>query len=77
MATKKAAGVRGPGGQRTRIPHGKMRAKLLDYIGQVFECKADDTYYYIRKDSSRIGGAKHVKREARLVYFVCLVYLLE
>ena len=76
MATKKAADVRGPGGQRTRIPHGNMRAKLLNYIGQVFECKADDTYY-IRKDSSRIGGARRVKREARLVYFVYLVYWLE
>jgi hypothetical protein len=76
MATKEAAGVRGPGGQRTRIPHGNMRAKLLDYIGQVFECKADDTYY-IRKDSSRTGGARHVKREAQLVYFVYLICLLE
>ena len=32
---------RGLGGQRKRIPHGNMRAKLLNYIGQVFECKAD------------------------------------
>jgi hypothetical protein len=33
--------VRGLGGQRKRIPHGNMRAKLPNYIGQVFECKAD------------------------------------
>ena len=32
---------RGLGGQRKRISHGNMRAKLLNYIGQVFECKAD------------------------------------
>ena len=65
MATKEAADIRGPGGQRIRIPHGNMHAKLLDYIGQVLECKADCTHYYLQ-DSSHTGGAGRVKREARL-----------
>src|SRR5262245_58675398 len=45
MSVQKASDVRGPGGQRTQIPHGNMRAKLLNYIGQVFECKADGLHY--------------------------------
>ena len=40
---------RGLGGQRKRIPHGNMRAKLPNYIGQVFECKADSSHYYLRR----------------------------
>jgi len=49
MSVQKATDVGGPGGQRTQIPHGNMRAKPLDYIGQVFECKADSLHYYSRK----------------------------
>ena len=45
MTTKEAAGIRGLGGQRIRIPHGNMHAKLPNYIGQVLECKADHTQY--------------------------------
>ena len=41
MSVQKATDVEGPGSQRTRIPHGNMRAKLPNYIEQVFECKAD------------------------------------
>jgi len=44
MSVQKATDVGGPGGQRTQIPHGNMRAKPLDYIGQVFECKADSLH---------------------------------
>jgi hypothetical protein len=39
-----APGARGSRSQRTRVSHGNMRAKLPDYIGQVFECKADNPY---------------------------------
>ena len=39
------AGMSGSCGQRTRDSHGNMRAKLSDYIGQVFECKADSPHY--------------------------------
>jgi hypothetical protein len=49
MSGQKATDVGGPGGQRTRIPHGNGRAKPQDYIGQVFECKADGLHYYSRK----------------------------
>ena len=45
MSVQKATTWEGPGGQRTRIPHGNMRAKLPNYIGQVFECKADGLHY--------------------------------
>ena len=38
-------GVRGSCGLRTRDSHGNMCAKLPDYIGQVFECKADSPHY--------------------------------
>ena len=42
MAAAGVAGVSNSHGQRTRIPHGNTRAKLSDYIGQVFECKANN-----------------------------------
>src|ERR1700704_4173081 len=45
MAAEEVPDLRGPGGKRKRIPHGNMRVKLLDYIGQVFECKADSSHY--------------------------------
>jgi len=45
MVAEEVADVRGPGSQRKHIPHGNMRAKLLNYIGQIFECKADSPHY--------------------------------
>jgi hypothetical protein len=39
------AGVRDSCGLRARDSHGNIYAKLPDYIGQVFECKADSPYY--------------------------------
>ena len=51
--------MRSPGGQRTRISHGNMRAKLLNYIGQVFECKADSPHYSSRKTSCRGRTARN------------------
>jgi hypothetical protein len=45
MAAEEVADLRGTGGQRKRIPRGNMRANRLDYIGQVFECKADSPRY--------------------------------
>ena len=43
--TPTAAGVAGVSdscSHCTHVPHGHLRAKLPDYIGQVFECKADN-----------------------------------
>ena len=48
MVAEEVAGVRGPCGQRKRIPHGNMCAKLLNYIGQIFECKADSLNIELR-----------------------------
>ena len=45
MVVEEVADMRGPGGQRKRIPHGNMAAKLPNYIGQIFECKADSPHY--------------------------------
>jgi hypothetical protein len=45
IAAEEVTDVRTPDGQRKRIPHGNMRAKLLNYIGQIFECKADSSHY--------------------------------
>ena len=58
MAAEEVADVNGPGGQRTRIPHGNMRAKLPNYIGQVFECKADNPHYSRKVLANRRGGAR-------------------
>lgn len=41
MATADIAGMRDSRGQHTGVPRGNIRAKPLDYIEQVFECKAD------------------------------------
>ncbi len=65
MAAEKVPDVRDLGGQRKHIPHGNMRVKLLDYIGQVFECKADNQDYSRRVHVKRRGGARLVRR-ARL-----------
>jgi hypothetical protein len=59
MAAEEVADVRGPGGQRKRILHGNMRAKLLNYIGQIFECKAGSPLY------SRRGIARWHRNLAR------------
>ena len=48
MGAEEVADVRGPGDQRERIPHGNMCAKLLNYIGQIFECKADSLNIELR-----------------------------
>jgi hypothetical protein len=45
MAAAEVADVSGRPAQRKRVIHGNMRAKLSDYIGQVFECKADSRHY--------------------------------
>ena len=63
MAAAKVAGVGDSHRARTRIPRGNMRAKLLDYIGQVFECKAEGPHYLRRV----LGNwrVERVKREER------------
>ena len=65
MVAEQVADVRGPGGQRKRIPHGNMCAKLLNYIGQIFECKADSPHYSIRAAASQAGGVERTRREER------------
>ena len=45
MAAEEVAHVRDRRVQRTGVTYGNMRAKLSDYIGQLFECKADSPYY--------------------------------
>ena len=64
MAVGEAADVGDPGDQRKRIPHGSMRAKLLNYIGQVFECKADSPHYSRRVLVTRLGGAPQARGPA-------------
>jgi len=44
-AAAEIADVKSPGGQRT-LSHSGMHAKLLNYIGQVFECKADNPHLF-------------------------------
>ncbi len=53
MTVEEAADVRVAGGQRKPILHGYMRAKLLNYIGQVFECKADNAHNSRRSGETR------------------------
>ena len=45
MPAEEVADVRDRRVQRTGVTYGNMRAKLSDYIGQVFECKADSPHY--------------------------------
>jgi hypothetical protein len=66
MAAAKVAGVGGSHRPRTRIPRGNMRAKLLDYIGQVFECKAEGAHYLRRVLENWRGGVRHARRAAGL-----------
>ena len=54
---KEAADVRDRHAQRTGVTYGNMRAKLSDYIGQVFECKA------ARGKGREANGERHVKRK--------------
>ncbi len=62
MAAEEVADVRDRRVQRTGITYGNMRAKLSDYIGQVFECKAESPYF-IRAGASHTGRAKLVTRD--------------
>ena len=66
MAAEEVPDLRGPGGKRKRIPHGNMRVKLLNYIGQVFECKADSSLYSRRVLANRYKNlARDQRRETR------------
>ena len=58
MAAEEVADVRDRRAQRTGVTYGNMRAKLSDYIGQVFECKADSPYYSRRGITHWWGGAR-------------------
>lgn len=60
MATEKVADARNRRAQRAGVTYGNMRAKLSDYIGQVFECKADRPHY-----SHTVVRAKREERDSR------------
>ena len=53
-----------------------MRAKLLNYIGEVFECKAGDAHFIILKNLSQTDGVDLVNPEARLAPLVWSVSLV-
>jgi hypothetical protein len=65
MAAEEVADVRGLRAQRKRVIPGNMRAKLSDYIGQVFECKADSPYYSRRFVGNSWSSVRQARR-ARL-----------
>lgn len=46
MVAEEVADVRDRRAERTGVTYGNMCAKLSDYIGQVFECKADRSHYW-------------------------------
>jgi hypothetical protein len=66
MAAEEAAGVRGQRAQRKCVIHGNIRAKLSNYIGQVFECKADSPHYSRRFIATRTETPQRSRNE-RLV----------
>ncbi len=66
MAVEEAAGVRGQRAQRKCVIHGNIRAKLSNYIGQVFECKADSPHYSRRFIATRTETRQRSRNE-RLV----------
>ena len=56
MAAEEVADVRGLRIQRKRVIPVNMHAKLSDYIGQVFECKADSPHYSPRSVGNAYGS---------------------
>jgi hypothetical protein len=66
MAAAKVAGVGSSHRPRTHIDRGNMRAKLMDYIGQVFECKDEGAHYLGRVLKNRQGSACQARRAAGL-----------
>ena len=66
MVAEEVPDLRGPGGKRKRILHGNMRVKLLNYIGQVFECKADSSHYSRRVLANRHRNlARDIRRDKK------------
>lgn len=63
MAAEEVPDLRGPGDKRKRIPHRIMRVKLLNYIGQVFECKADSSHYSRRVIANRYKNLQGTRGE--------------
>jgi len=61
-AAQKVADVRDRRAQRIGITCDNMRAKRSDYIGQVFECKADHPHYL-----RTVVRAKREERDSRYV----------
>ena len=69
MTAEEVADVRDRRVQRTGVTYGNMRAKLSDYIGQVFECKAESPYYSRRGIAHWLGGARHARSGVRSSWF--------
>ena len=65
MTAEEVADVRDRHVQRTGVTYGNMRAKLSDYIGQVFECKADSPHFSRRGIAHWQGGARHARSGVR------------
>jgi hypothetical protein len=72
MPAEEVADVRDRRAQRTGVPYGNMRAKLPDYIGQVFECKADSPYY--SAGASHTGGAGRASRDVQTPVPICRAF---
>ena len=66
MAAAKVAGVGSSHRPRTHIDRGNMRAKFMNYIGQVFECKAEAHIIYGRVLENWQGSACQSRRAAGL-----------
>lgn len=58
MAAADITGVRDSRGQHTRVRRGNIREKLMDYIEQVFECKADTLELFARVLRNLAGRAR-------------------
>jgi hypothetical protein len=65
MAAEEVVDMKNQRAQRTGVTYGNMRAKLSDYIGQVFECKADSPHYSRRGIAHWRGGARQARSEVR------------
>jgi len=70
MAAADITGVRDSRGQHTRVRRGNIREKLMDYIEQVFECKADTLEIFARVLPTLRGGHDRRRFEVRSSEFL-------
>ena len=65
IAAEEVADVSDRRAQRTGVTYGNMCAKLSDYIGQIFECKADRPHYSCRfVQAGGVAAAGHEKQDS-------------